>query len=213
MGVAGLVLRISLGGPRQGLAAEGLAVAESTFPGIVLPFLGMMVTYMLVNRMLVSVAVAWSSDRRYLNVLREDWFYRERFFDDLALFLLSPLVVISYEAIRYVGLLLFYAPLRIIYESSLRYVELRSAQDLLIHTERMAAKGEIAAEIGHELRKSAGGDQRQGPDADPRRRETAVRERVTPRADHPRTGPPHGGDVEGFDGLLRAPSSRSSGSI
>jgi len=38
------------------------------------------------------------------------------------------------------------------YESQKRYVELRNAQNLLIHNERMAAKGEMAAEIGHELR-------------------------------------------------------------
>jgi signal transduction histidine kinase len=38
------------------------------------------------------------------------------------------------------------------FESQKRYVELRNAQNLLIHNERMAAKGEMAAEIGHELR-------------------------------------------------------------
>ena len=151
MFVAGWVA-VLLGAPAQGLQGVGMPVGENTLLAIVPSFLGMMFAYLMVNRMLVSVAVAWSSERRYLQVLREDWFYRERFFDDLALFLLSPLVVISYEAIRYVGLLLFYAPLRIIYQSSQRYAELRSAQNLLIHSERMAAKGEMAAEIGHELR-------------------------------------------------------------
>jgi signal transduction histidine kinase len=81
-----------------------------------------------------------------------DLIIRERLFDDVAPFLLVPPVVVCFEAVRYVGLLLFYAPLRIIYESSLRYVELRNAQKMLIHSERMAAKGEMAAEIGHELR-------------------------------------------------------------
>jgi signal transduction histidine kinase len=37
-------------------------------------------------------------------------------------------------------------------ESHRRYLELRRAQQIIIHTERMAAKGEMAAEIGHELR-------------------------------------------------------------
>jgi signal transduction histidine kinase len=61
-------------------------------------------------------------------------------------------VVICYAAIGYAGVLLFYAPLRMTFESQKRYVELRNAQNMLIHNERMAAKGEMAAEIGHELR-------------------------------------------------------------
>src|SRR4029079_7504448 len=52
----------------------------------------------------------------------------------------------------YLGALLFYAPLRMFNESHRRYLELRRAQQIIIHTERMAAKGEMAAEIGHELR-------------------------------------------------------------
>ncbi len=142
---------VLLGGPRGGVHAIEAGFGESLI-AMVLPFLALILVYMLVNRALVSVAVAWSTERPYLRVLREDWFYRERLFDDLALFLLSVLVVISYGAIRYVGLILFYAPLRIIYESQKRYAELRSAQNMLIYSERMAAKGEMAAEIGHELR-------------------------------------------------------------
>ena len=151
MWVAGSV-GVLLGGPAQGFQSSVVPVGESVLLGLVPMFVGIILAYLLVNRALVSVAVAWSSDRPYLRVLRQDWFYRDRLFDDLALFLLSPLVVISYEAIRYVGLLLFYAPLRIIYQSAQRYAELRSAQEMLIHSERMAAKGEMAAEIGHELR-------------------------------------------------------------
>src|SRR5206468_6280092 len=67
-------------------------------------------------------------------------------------FLLAPLAVISFGAIGYPGIVLFYAPLRITHESSRRFAELRDAHNLLIHSERMAAKGEMAAEIGHELR-------------------------------------------------------------
>ena len=151
MWAAGYVTEL-LGVPALGLQGGGLPGGANAWLGLVPAFLGMIVVYMFVNRALVSVAVAWSSDRPYWRVLREDWFFRERLSDDLALFLLSPLVVICFEVIRYVGLLLFYAPLRIIYESSQRYAELRSAQKMLIHSERMAAKGEMAAEIGHELR-------------------------------------------------------------
>ena len=143
---------VLLGGPRVGFETLSATFSMTTMLTMVPPFLALTVVYMLVNRALVSVAVAWSTERPYLRVLREDWFFRERLIDDAALFLLSPLVVISFTSIRYVGLLLFYAPLRIIYESQKRYAELRSTQNMLIYSERMAAKGEMAAEIGHELR-------------------------------------------------------------
>jgi signal transduction histidine kinase len=152
MAVGGLVF-VLLGGPVGGLEAGGRVLAGSGgAAALVAPIIGLFGIYLLVNRALVAVAVAWSTDRPYLKVLREDWFYRERLLDDLASFFLSPLVVISYAAIGYVGVILFYAPLRMTYESQKRYVELRNAQNMLIHNERMAAKGEMAAEIGHELR-------------------------------------------------------------
>jgi signal transduction histidine kinase len=152
MAVGGVVF-VLLGGPQGGLEAGGrVLMGSGGAAALVAPIVGLFGTYLLVNRALVAVAVAWSTDRSYLRVLREDWFYRERLLDDLASFLLSPLVVICYAAIGYVGVVLFYAPLRMSYESQKRYVELRNAQNMLIHNERMAAKGEMAAEIGHELR-------------------------------------------------------------
>lgn len=150
MWAAGEIM-VLLGYPRAGFATHPPAIPLQMLT-LIPPFLGLVVVYMLVNRALVGVAVAWSSERPYLRVLREDWFFEARIMDDAALFLLAPLVVISYSAIGYIGLMLFYAPLRIIYESGRRYAELRSTQNMLIYSERMAAKGEMAAEIGHELR-------------------------------------------------------------
>src|SRR4029077_10829410 len=118
---------------------------------LALPVLGLFLVYLVVNRALVATAVAWSAERPYLRGLREDWFYTERLLSDAAAFLLSPLMVISFQAIGYVGVALFYGPVRILNESHRRYLELQAAQRMLIHTERMAAKGEMAAEIGHEL--------------------------------------------------------------
>lgn len=142
-----------LGGTPTGLDAAALQVGSDALAFRLAPaFIGLFVVYLLVNRLLVGVAVAWSTDRPYLRTLIEDWFYAERLLEDAAAFLLSPLMVISFEAIRYVGVLLFYVPLQMLHESARRHLELRSAQQQLIHTERMAAKGEMAAEIGHELR-------------------------------------------------------------
>jgi signal transduction histidine kinase len=109
------------------------------------------IVYATVNRSLVTVAVAWSTDRPFLRALREDWMFRERFNNDLALFFLAPLMVFAYGTVGYLGLVLFYAPLQMTYETYKRYLELRDAQNQMIHQERMAAKGEMAAEIGHEL--------------------------------------------------------------
>ncbi len=142
-----------LGGPAEGLmSVQAIASGDATAARMVVPILALFTVYLVVNRALVAVAVAWSTDRPYFRVLREDWFYVERLLEDAAAFLLSPLMVVSFKSIGYVGVVLFYAPLRIINESTRRYLELRSAQQQLIHSERMAAKGEMAAEIGHELR-------------------------------------------------------------
>jgi signal transduction histidine kinase len=110
------------------------------------------VCYMAINRALVTVAVAWSSERRYFQVWRQDWLYMDRILSDLALFFLSPLMVISYGAVGYAGAGLFLLPIYMVFESQRRFLELRNAQDMMVHRERMAAMGEMAAEIGHELR-------------------------------------------------------------
>jgi signal transduction histidine kinase len=119
--------------------------------GLMAPFLGLFVSYLIVNRALIAVAISWSTGRAYLRVLREDWFYLERLMEDAAAFLLSPLMVVSYSATGYLGVVMFYVPLRIINESAKRSLELQTAHRQVIHSERMAAKGEMAAGVGHEL--------------------------------------------------------------
>jgi signal transduction histidine kinase len=142
-----------LGGPIGGLESlTRLPTGELTAARLLLPTLGLFVIYLLVNRALVAVAVSWSTERPYLRVLRQDWFYTERLLEDAAAFLMSPLMVVTFESIGYAGAVLFYAPLKLLNESHRRYLELRTAQQQIIHTERMAAKGEMAAEVGHELR-------------------------------------------------------------
>jgi len=151
MWVAGLVT-VLLGVPWTGFQGAAAPQGQGAWISMLPAFIAMVAAYVFLNRALVSAAVAWSSQRGYWQVMWDDLVIRERLFDDFAPFLLIPPLVVCFEAVRYLGLLMFYAPLRIIYESSLRYVELRNAQKLLIHSERMAAKGEMAAEIGHELR-------------------------------------------------------------
>ena len=144
---------VLLGGPVQGLVnAPGLGRGDLLAARLALPTAGLFVGYLLANRVLVAAAVSWSTDRPYLRVLREDWFYLERLLQDLAAFLLSPLMVVSYLAIGYAGVVLFFAPLWLLNESAKRYLELQRTHQQIIRSERMAAKGEMAAEVGHELR-------------------------------------------------------------
>lgn len=144
----------SLGGPAAGLVAANAAGEFRAWGdelALIVPFVGLGLVYRGVNIMLTAVPVAWSTDRPLGQVLRQDFIYGEQILSDLALLFLSPIMVVSYLALDYPGVLLFYAPLLVIRDSHRRFVELRRAQDALIHSERMAAKGEMAAEIGHEL--------------------------------------------------------------
>ena len=129
----------------------GAAALTHDVSALVLPFLALMMTYWLANRAMVSLAVAWSSERTWWRTLREDWLYLARVELDAASFLLCPLMVISYTAVGYPGVLLFYAPLFMLFQSDRRFVELKKAEEQNLRNARFAAKGELAAGIGHEL--------------------------------------------------------------
>jgi signal transduction histidine kinase len=142
-----------LGGPRGGLeSVAAVPLDGASALRLVAPILGLAVAYLLVSRGLVGVAVAWSTDRPYWRVLRDDWFHAERLIEDAAAFLLAPVMVLSFRSVQYAGVVLFFAPLYMIYLSSRRYIELRKAQDQMVERERMAAMGQMASGIGHNMR-------------------------------------------------------------
>ena len=118
---------------------------------LVLPFVALTLVYFMLNRAMVALAVSWSSDRKWWKVLREDWLYLARLQVDAASFMLVPLMVISFTAIGYPGVLLFYAPLFMLFQSDRRYFDLKKAEELNLRNARFAAKGELAANIGHEI--------------------------------------------------------------
>lgn len=118
---------------------------------LVVPFAGLILTYFALNRAMVSLAVAWSSGRGWWRVLREDWLYLAKLEVDAASFLLVPLMVIAYCAVGYPGVVLFYAPLFMLFQSDRRFLELKKAEEQNLRNARFAAKGELAAGIGHEL--------------------------------------------------------------
>jgi len=118
---------------------------------LMLPFVGLAVGYYVVNRAMVALAVAWSTGRGWWQTLIEDWLYMARLEVDAASFLLTPLMVISFTTVGYPGVLLFYAPLFMLFQSDKRYIELKRAEEANLRNARFAAKGELAAGIGHEL--------------------------------------------------------------
>jgi signal transduction histidine kinase len=144
----------AVGGPQEGiwpkLAASGRMPATDLI-GLLVPFFLLGVVYRALNIGLVSVASGWGAERPILHVVREDFLYVEQLISDFALLALAPLMVLSYAMLPSVGIILFYVPLLVIRDSHRRYVELMKTQDQLVHQERMAAKGEMAAEIGHEI--------------------------------------------------------------
>jgi len=144
-----------LGGPPDGiwpLVAEAQGRLEVAWMvGLLIPLLGLGLVYRVLNIALVAVAAGWGAERPILHVIREDYLYAEQLISDLALLFLSPLMTVSYAILNWAGIILFYVPVLVIRDSHRRYVELKKAQDQLVHQERMAAKGEMAAEIGHEI--------------------------------------------------------------
>lgn len=142
----------ALGGHRA-LVRSGSAFAferAHAWPAL-LAFVALAVVYFAFNRLLVSRAVSWADGRRWWATLREDWLYTARLEMDGASFLLVPLMVVAHASLGYAGVLLFFAPLFMLYQSDRRYIELRRAEQVNLRNARFAAKGELAAGIGHEL--------------------------------------------------------------
>ncbi len=150
--VVGALLFEGLGGREALPAAGGGGLLDRAHAAtLMLPFLGLVLGYFVVNRAMVALAVAWSGTRGWRRVLIEDWLYMARLELDAASFLLTPLMVISFTAVGYPGVLLFYAPLFMLFQSDRRYTELKRAEEVNLRNARFAAKGELAAGIGHEL--------------------------------------------------------------
>ncbi len=154
---AGLVFHLAGGTvllPEAGLSgAAQIAHFLSRFSDarMILPFVASGIVYHLVNTFLVSGVIALNSRQSLFGTWKSNYGYGTELTSSAALLLLSPLVVLSYGSISFTGIILFFLPLLFIRDASQRYIQLHKAQNALIRTERMVAKGEMAAEIGHEL--------------------------------------------------------------
>lgn len=144
----------ALGGRPLALEAglmAGVWKPEFQYLWLLVPYLAAIAVYFLVNTLLVSGAVALSAGRRLLDTWREEYLYSSSILSSVALFSLAPLVVVSFLSIGYVCLPFFAVSLILIKEAQERYIALEKARDELISSERLAAKGEMAAEVAHEI--------------------------------------------------------------
>jgi signal transduction histidine kinase len=110
------------------------------------------VLYYLVNTGLVALAVSLERGSPFLVTWRTNYAYRNSLVSSVALFGLSPLLVLSFLALGYPGVALFFLPLLIVKDQNREYLHLQKMTQALISSERMAAKGEMAAEVSHEIR-------------------------------------------------------------
>ena len=143
MAVTGFLVVALGGGP--------VTVADFRDPASLLPFFAAGLGYIVVNTGLVATVVALWEGQPVFKVWRENYGFADDLLTSLALFLLSPLIVLALLTLGPIGITLFFVPMLLIRNSAVRYVELRAAQDQLVWNERMAAMGEMAGEIGHEL--------------------------------------------------------------
>jgi signal transduction histidine kinase len=120
-------------------------------PAAVVPFLNAGLAYFAVNTGLVAAVVALWEGEPFWRAWRENYGYADDLATTLALFLLSPLMVLAFLALGPAGLAFFFVPMLMVRNASARYIELRAAHEQVVWNERMAAMGEMAAEIGHEL--------------------------------------------------------------
>jgi signal transduction histidine kinase len=116
-----------------------------------LAWLAAALVYHGLNTGLVAGAIALQTSQPLGQTWRDNFGYRDELLSSAAMFLLSPIALAAFLALGFWGLLLFYVPLLFIRDAHVRYIELIKAQETLILRERMAAKGDIAAKIAHDL--------------------------------------------------------------
>jgi signal transduction histidine kinase len=142
-------LAFSLLGGKPLVAEGGLSAVRGTT--LIVPWVAATLVYFVANTLLVSGAVALQSGRKLWTTWKEEYLYYHSILGSAALFFLSPLVVVSYLAVGFFGLIFFFVPLLLIKEAGARYIALEKAQEQMVASERLAAKGEMAAEIAHEI--------------------------------------------------------------
>lgn len=107
--------------------------------------------YLALGQWFRALTTARSLGMNWRSAWRGGFGYETELVTSAALVVLGVLAVFCYATLGYRGIVFCVMPLLFVREGSRRYVELEAAQGKLIQNERLAAKGEMAAEIGHEI--------------------------------------------------------------
>lgn len=108
-------------------------------------------TYHLINTFSVSRIVSLTTHMRLWRTWRDNYGYPMEIMNTWALVLLAPVVVLCVIHLSWVGLLVFAAPVVLLRQVSAEYVKLQNSQRSLVAAERVAAKNEISAFVGHRI--------------------------------------------------------------
>jgi len=134
-----------LGGVRPVVLGTGIPT------GVIAAWAAAAGAYYVINTGLVSGVIALAANTSFWHAWRENYGYRVEIVSTLALFLLAPVAAVSHQALGLWGLIAFLIPMLFIRDACDRYIILERTQRALIGSERLAAKGEMAASVGHEL--------------------------------------------------------------
>ena len=107
--------------------------------------------YAVVNQGLVSGVLSLVGGNRLFTVWRENFGYRVEIASSAALFLLAPVVALMYQSVGFWSFAAFALPVLFVRDACERYIELQRTQRALIGSERLAAKGEMAGSVAHEI--------------------------------------------------------------
>lgn len=135
-------------------AVAGPAPFAPTPGHMTVPLLGFAaaaLAYYVTNVSAVSGVLAMTGGTSILAAWRANYGHRQELLGTLTLVLLAPLVALAWSAFGGIGLLAFVLPMFLLYDASVRYVNLRRTQETVLRSQCQAAKAELAAEIGRDI--------------------------------------------------------------
>ncbi len=118
--------------------------------GIVAALSCMGLTHFVLNTFLVSLAVALDQKQSILSAWRTNFGYKSEAASSATQFVMAVLLASLYNFVGHAAAVLFLVPLLAIRLADMRYIELQKTHQALVRSARMAAKGEMAAEVAHE---------------------------------------------------------------
>jgi signal transduction histidine kinase len=129
---------------------SALKLHALTDPRTILPLLALGVTHFLLNTLLVSIVVAIDQKQSISSTWKTNFGYRSEAASSGTQFVMAVLLASLYNFVGHPAVVLFLVPLLAIRLADMRYIELQQTQQVMVRSARMAAKGEMAAEVAHE---------------------------------------------------------------